>query len=306
MLKAKKSFFAAAVVCCFTIAVCKPLVAGTSNPGWPVLENIRTLNTEGMLSQSQSCGNLAGVMYNPAFIAINTPRMLELTSESGFADDKLARVLYGHPALGGELMAGAAYYDAGCVELNWVDNNAMMSQTVSLEKDSVGMLAYGRKICDGVYGGLNIKAASSEIAQAQTARAYSADAGVMVGVNRHLMLSLALLNSGTSTKFIDESDPLPQTGSLGLIYDDKIGACTSLALGAGAFYDLVDEKYIYTAGATVRYGGVYVNAEFSSQDSQQSFTYGGGINFNRYMLGLSITQTSYIDAIQKLNLGVKF
>jgi len=307
MLKSVKSVFASAViVCCLITAVCKPLIAGTQNPGWAVLEKIRALNTEGLLSQSQSCGTLAGVLYNPAFIAINTPHMLELTSECGFADDKLTRVLYGNPALGGELVAGGAYYDAGSVELNWVDNNVMASQTVSLEKDSVAMLAYGCKICGNVYGGVNVKAASSEIAQAQTARAYSADAGVMVGINSNFMLSLALLNSGSSTKFIDESDPLPQTGSMGLIYDEKISPRTSLALGAGLLYDTVNEKYTYTAGTTVRYGALYVNAEFSSQDSQKSLTYGGGINFSSYFLGLSITQTDYIDSIQRLTLGVRF
>lgn len=288
------------------VSACGPVFAGNANPGWVIFEKTRDISTEGMLSQAQSCGTLSGVLYNPAFLGVNKPHLLELSSESGFADDKLYRALYGQPALGGEVMVGAAYYDAGSVDLNWVDNNTLQTQTVSLEKDSVEMLAYGRKVCEGVYAGVNVKAASSQIAEAQTAKAYGADIGAMFDMGPHFMLSAALLNSGSATKFIDESDPLPQTGSLGILYNASMGQNISLAIGAGSLYSLVNEKCTYTSGACLRYGAVSVNVQYSVQDSLQSLTYGGGINFCEYVLGLSFTQTSYIDNIQRLTLGVRF
>jgi hypothetical protein len=306
MLKNQKFVcLAVTVVCGLMAAVCGPVFA-SANPGWVMFDKVRELNTEGMLSQSRDCGTLSGVLYNPAFLGINKLHILELASEAGFADDRLARVMYGQPALGGELMAGAAYYDAGSVELNWVDNNTMQTQTVSLERDSLAMLAYGRKVCPNVYAGVNIKAASSQLAEAQAANAYAADIGAMVEVGPRLMLSAALLNSGSATKFIDESDPLPQTGSVGLLYNSCLGENMSIALGIGALYCLVNEKYTYTTGASLRYGAVSVNAGYSLQDSMHALTYGGGVNFGNYMLGLSFTQTSYIDSIQRLTLGVRF
>ncbi len=288
-----------------TVAVCGSVFA-SANPGWVLLEKVRELNTEGMLSQSKTCGSLSGVLYNPAYLGVNKLHELELASESGFADDRLTRIMYGRPMLGGEVMAGAAYYDAGSVDLNWVDNNTMQTQTVSLEKDSMAMFAYGRKLCNNLYGGINIKAASSQIAEAQTAKAYAADIGAMLELSPHVMLSAALLNSGTATKFIDESDPLPQTGSLAVLYNTSLGQHMSLAMGAGAANSLVNGKSTYTTGASLRYGAVSVNADCSVQDSQQSLTYGGSVNFGNYMFGLSFTQTSYIDNIQRLTLGVRF
>jgi hypothetical protein len=310
MTTTKTKFFqAVAVFVVFgLLALVKaPVVLATTQPGWTILQNAMNLSTEGMLSQSETCGTLSGALYNPAYLGINKLNMLELSSEAGFADDKLTRVLYGHSLFGGEIMLGGAYYDAGSVDLNWIDsNNSLQTQTVALEKDTLGLLSYGRKVCGNVYAGLTLKAASSQIAEAQTANAYGADIGVMARLSKNFMLSAALLNSGTSTKFIDESDPLPQTGSLGIIYNHEVGQNMSFVAGAGTSYDLVDQLYIYTGSAEIRYGRAALNAEYSVQGSQQSVTYGGTIGCKSFIIGLSCTQTSYIDNVQRLTVGVKF
>ena len=287
------------------LAAAAPSFADIGDSGWPIFKKVQTANTRGITSDSPYYGSLLGLFYNPSLLAAKRQREAFLISESGFIGDKLGGLIYGEPLKKGMLAGGIVGYDAGGIELNWVENGQMYTENASAQKDLLAVVSYGYPYRPNLFLGGSLKMAASEIAGRESAMAIGADVGATYLHSDRLYFSAAVQNLGTSSKFIEKSNPLPLTTYMGAGYATRIKDYHLLS-GAGMSYNMIDGKMTPEVGVELRYSLVSLNVGYRFNMHESALQLGLGIRWNNVEFGYSYVPGVYLDATHRMNIGYKF
>lgn len=275
--------------------------------GWPIFRKVQSAQFRGISASAPDCANLSGILYNPAIGGLFENRELLIVSERGLSEDTLGAVVYGIPAGAWMFAFGAAYYDAGSIELNWFENNEIQTESVSLQRDMMGTATIERKLSDTVFAGLSLKGATSELAQRVRASAYAADLGLYVRPFPFWSISLACQNIGTASKFVDHANLLPTAGYLGTALMWKSPAQTCYVITqAGASYYTVDQKLVPEAGCEIGCGPVSVNAGFRSGVEEGNMHVGTEFCVGSMVFGYAYSPSTYLDSMHRVTVAWRF
>jgi hypothetical protein len=273
--------------------------------GWPIFRKAEAVNTRGITANTPAYSSMLGLFYNPALLGSKYQREVFLISESGFAGDRLGGLIYGEPTKKGMISGGIIGYDAGTIELNWMENGELMSQNASAQRDLMGILSYGYRYRPNLYLGASVKAATSNIAERASANAFAADLGALYLPSDKTYVSASVQNLGTSTKFINEENPLPTSGYLGGGYTAKIKDY-KLLTGAGVTYNFVDQKAIPEVGVEMRYSFISMSLGYRFNMEESVMQMGLGINWNNIEFGYAYVPGIYLDSTHRVNVSYRF
>jgi hypothetical protein len=170
-------------------------------------------------------GGIGSVYLNPAGLAGTPAPTISMSYLRGFVDDNFGAIHYAHPLPFATVYAGAAYFDAGKIDLRLSDGT---QESRRAETDTGAMLglALGRTgpVALGVVG----KYFKSELAEEATAAGVAADAGLVWRTPvPGLELGGAYQNLGPKIKYEVEEESLPLTTRFGAAYTldlEKMGA----------------------------------------------------------------------------------
>jgi hypothetical protein len=273
--------------------------------GWPIFRKIQSAQCKAVTAAAPSHASLSSVLYNPAVSGAADEQELLFISEAGMAEEKLGCALYSQPLQRGTLTAGLAYYDAGSVELNWMDAGTLHTRTACAQRDMLGMVAYAHRLSNKFFGGLSLKAATSEIAETRTATAIAADVGMYYRPTAALAFSIAAQNMGVSSKFIDKENPLPTAAYVG-------GACllgtakSYLMPAVGMTWLTQDEKAIAEAGVELGYEFLSLNAGYRFGMQEANMHCGLQVRLHSIVFGYAFVPGVYLDATHRMNISFKF
>ncbi|PKM92708.1 MAG: hypothetical protein CVU80_01945 [Elusimicrobia bacterium HGW-Elusimicrobia-4] len=298
-----RKIFISVILCFFVCADMCFSAFGKS--GWTIFRKAQSAKFKVMTTVVAVRGDLSGVFYNPAVLGNNTQREIFFISELGLTEDKFGGLVYGEPLKNGAVAAGVVYYDAGQMELNWLDGEEVKTDNVSAQRDLLGMLSYGHKFSDKLFGGATLKFASSKIAELESAIAYCGDLGVFYLPTERLSVSAAVQNLGSSTKFFEKKNPLPSSGYIGSGYFYKLGNCYLLP-GVGVTYNLEDEELIPEAGIEFGYDFVSINIGHKFNVEEANLHFGFGLNWKNIDFGYAYIPGLYLNTIHRLSVGYRF
>ncbi|MCK5218354.1 hypothetical protein KAR10_02455 [bacterium] len=134
------------------------------------------------------------------------------------AEDKLGSFFYYLPWNKSVFACGFTYYNAGSMELNWLENNNLQSETATAQQDFMGQISYAYRQHESFWAGISLKLARSELIERATAMALAGDIGLAVKPIDQWVLSLALLNMGFATPYQEQEVPLPSSIYIGSGY----------------------------------------------------------------------------------------
>jgi hypothetical protein len=158
-------------------------------------------------------GDAALLWRNPTAAARQSSPSVTLAGQKGYIDD-MTWQLSGAFARGGPWVfaAGAAYYDAGQINLTASDGTSSRvdAQQEALAAVNVVFAPYSRAA-----GGITVKIIRSELLSRFASAAAAADAGVAFGPVGPLSAGAAILNWGRTLKYRGERLTLPTTAEAG-------------------------------------------------------------------------------------------
>lgn len=279
-------------------------LSGFGASGWTILRKAQSAQFNSIAVSSLLGNDFTGFLYNPAVLGAGDCREISLISEMGPADDKFGGLLYGEPVKKGMISFGYVYHDAGIAELNWIENNQLMTRNVRAETNMLGIISYGRRLLDNLFAGISAKFVSSELAQMSRANAYGGDLGFLYLPLKNLSFSLALQNFGKSTKFIYKENPLPLAMYLGSGYLLKLND-TYMLYTAGATYLEREEKTIPEAGIELGYGFISLSAGYRFVVEDLNLHIGLKILVNDMIFGYAYVQGIYLDSSHRLSVSYK-
>lgn len=279
--------------------------AEVGKSGWMIFKKAQGVNTRGVTSVSSEFGSLPGMLYNPALLGSRTTREAFFMTESGFAGDKLGGLLYGQPLKNGMIAGGLIGYDAGTIELNWMENGALKTQNANAQRDLLGIVSYGYRAKSDLLVGGSLKLATSQLAERSSANAFAADVGVMYMPKEHLALSAAIQNIGISTKFVEKANPLPLSAYFGANYAVKIKDYHLLP-GIGVTYNAVDGTIAPEIGMELRYNVISMSVGYKFDRTESALQLGLGINWKNIEFSYAYVPGIYLDTTHRLNVSYKF
>ncbi|OGS20156.1 MAG: hypothetical protein A2252_10930 [Elusimicrobia bacterium RIFOXYA2_FULL_39_19] len=291
------------------------LIIGISNcfaevgqAGWQILRKPQSARPQAINNSVYMKSDLSGVFYNSAVLGTLKSKEAFFISETGASNDMFGGVLYGTPV--GEksgLCAGALYYDAGKMDLFWMEGTTEHTRTVTSQRDVLAIIAYGKHFSDRLYTGITVKYANSNIAETQEAVAYAGDIGLIYVVNSKINVSVSGQNIGSSSKFITKAEELPTTASAGISYFSINNENSYLAFGVEVPYIIKEGRVTpnlaveYCLGKIAFDIGYKLNVEESQLQAGLSFGINRNMNFSYAFL-----PARYLAHTHRLNLGVKF
>ncbi|OGS17205.1 MAG: hypothetical protein A2219_03125 [Elusimicrobia bacterium RIFOXYA2_FULL_50_26] len=273
--------------------------------GWTIFRKIQSAQPKSIAAIMPLQGDLSGVLYNPAVLGGRRKNELFFVSESGLSDDRLGAALYAFPVGAGTLSAGFAYYDAGMMELNWLEGGQLISDTVAAQKDMLGVISYGRRYAGRLALGASVKLASSEIAQRSSAISGAIDAGLIYEVAKNVPVSVAVQNVGIATKFIDKENPLPTGVYFGGGYR-KASRNSYMLSGAGVTYNITDATVVPEAGIELGYDFISANLGYRLANSDAALHCGLGVKAGAIEFGYAFSPAAYLNSTHRFNLTCKF
>ena len=279
--------------------------ADVGKSGWPIFKKAQAVNTRGLTATTPAYSSMLGLFYNPAVLGTKYQREAFLISESGFAGDRLGGLIYGEPTKKGMIAGGLIGYDAGSIELNWMESGELKSQNVSAQRDLMGILSYGYRYRPNLFLGGTVKAATSNIAERASATAFAADLGALYMPSDKTYVSAALQNLGTSSKFINEENPLPTSGYLGGGYTAGIKDY-KLLTGAGVTYNMVDQKFIPEMGVEMRYSFISMSLGYRFNMAESVLQMGLGVTWDNIEFGYAYVPGIYLDSTHRVNISYRF
>lgn len=274
--------------------------------GWTMFQHIESTQFRGNSVTSMGYADMVAVAYNPAVPATFHRKEWILVSEIS-GDERLGAVFVGVPAgRSCTVSAGAAYYDAGPAELNWIDGSELRSETVPLQKDMLALAAFSCSFSRRLAAGVAVKGASSEIAQRETAYAGAVDAGFVYQPRARLAVTGAVQNIGTASAFIKEADPLPLTVHLGAGYAAYISASAYVLVTGGCAYLVNDERASPECGLEVDGAGMSLNAGFQFNRDERNIHLGFSFPVKKYTVGYAFKPGRYLTSTHLFSLTRQF
>lgn len=157
-----------------------------------------------------------GFHYNPAGLAQTKNSEIGTMYLSGLTDEYYA-FLSGITKIGKRDTLGASifYLDGGKFEWNKTDGTV---ETLKAIEDILFTFAYAYQENNSLSLGTNLKVYSSKLLEEHKANAYAVDFGILLKIIDGLKTGFSVQNIGTKIKYLEQSDPLPLTGRIGLSY----------------------------------------------------------------------------------------
>ncbi|MGA2091721.1 MAG: hypothetical protein ABSH12_09730 [Endomicrobiales bacterium] len=294
------------VMVLFLVALPLMKLRGAENSGWTIFQRIESSQFIGNVLTSMGYSDLTSALYNPAVPAALHRKEWLFTSDIGSTNDTLGAVLYGQP-IGDKCMltVGAGYYNAGPVELNWIDNNSIQSQTVTLEQDMLSIVSFGYAMSKDFMVGVSFKSASSQVAQQQTAYAYVGDVGMLYLPLPNLSVSVAAQNIGSSTNFINQANALPTAGYAGIGYSMPVEGGLLLA-SAGVTYMITDALSEPEVGCEYDYKNISLNAGYRMNLAEYDMHVGITVVVNKIKFGYALIPGNLLGNTNRLTVTYSF
>jgi len=277
--------------------------AGTS--GAIVLKQPVGARASGMAEAYTAVGGEICVLhYNPASLISLSNREVSFSYQRGLADDSFMTLFYGQPTPLGVFAGAFSYYTAGDMEMIDSDGDKW---TAKAEQDIIIVAGFARKFLKNLPTGINLKIISSKLAEAETGTAFAIDLGglyypPLAGLN----IGFAIRNLGTKLKFLDESDFLPLTISVGAAYQKPFGSQKILV--SIDFPFLVYEELITPA----------IGFEFNWREMVQGrlgyrfniddtgLTLGTGFSYRNYFINYAFGLADKLESAHRVSLGLRF
>ncbi|MBN2407903.1 MAG: hypothetical protein JXJ19_09430 [Elusimicrobia bacterium] len=253
-------------------------------------------------------GDLSGAFYNPAVLAMNIRKEIFFLSELGITDDMFGGVVYGHPLKDSAIAGGIIYYDAGEIELNWLDRDGdLQSEEVSAQKDVLGLVSYGRKVRDNICLGGTVKFATSKLVERESANAYAFDVGALYLPKKYENLSLtgSLQNLGMSTKFVDKANPLPVSAFVGAGYWYDLSNDYYLTPGFDFTYLVAEERVVPELGFELGRDPMSINFGYQFT-SEGAWHLGFTLLKNDYDIAYAYLPGLRLESTHRISVGVRF
>ncbi|MEW6557550.1 MAG: hypothetical protein AB1349_09375 [Elusimicrobiota bacterium] len=291
----------------FTFLIFNYLYASFGRSGWIIFRKAQSSKFKGLTTVGAIRGDLSGVFYNPAVLGTNNQREIFFISELGFAEDKFGGFVYGEPLKNGMISGGIVYYDAGKIELNWLEDGELKTnEEIIAQRDLLGILSYGHKFSDDLFSGASLKLATSKIIERESAFAYAGDLGIFYLPLKNFSVSAAAQNLGSSTKFIDDKNSLPTSAYLGsgyLYYLSPVVYCLS---GAGATYNFTDKKLIPEIGFEFGCDFVSINVGYRFNIDEANLHFGLGVTYKNIDFGYAYIPGIYLNTTHRVSIGYRF
>ncbi len=251
-------------------------------------------------------GDLAGLFYNPAVLSLNQYKEVFLLSELGLTNDVFGGAVYGHPMGKGCVAGGLIYYNAGRMELNWIEGGELKTQEVTAQKDLLGIISYGRRFRENISLGLTLKIATSRLFEKASATAFAGDIGVLYFPPwEKLTVSAAVQNLGTSSRFVDKANPLPFSGFVGAGYlIEKKGYY--LAPGFDLTYLFDEQRIIPEIGFELGRDALSMNFGYRLNVEEASWHFGLTFLRPRYDIAYAFLPGIHLNSTHRISVGYRF
>jgi len=277
--------------------------AGTS--GAIILEQPVGARASGMAEAYTAVGGEIGVLhYNPAGLISLPGREAAFSYQRGLADDSFMSLLYGQPTSVGVVGGAFSYYTAGDIELIDLDGNEW---TVKAEQDFVIMASFARKVWENWPMGINLKLVSSKLVEAETGTAFAVDLGGLYYTPiEGLAGGLAIRNLGTKLKFLDESDSLPLTISVGAAYQKPFGS-QKILLSVDFPFLVYEQKVTPSVGFEFDWREMVqgrIGYKFNIDDT--GLALGMGFTYQNYFINYAFGLADRLENAHRVSLGVRF
>ncbi len=273
--------------------------------GWGGYKKIQPARFRGAAVTATGNSEVASALFNPAMLMDIEASAVNINSELGVVQDNFNSVLCALKYPKFALAAGAAAYNAGKEELNWIENGALVTREVFVQRDLMGLLAGAFSISRNLNVGAAFKYATSELAETSTAVSMAADAGAVYTPLNNLSVSVSALNIGQSTKFIEKADQLPLTGYVSAGYRLKQGE-NYLLPSAGAAYYVNEKQYVPEAGLEYGHGNYSVNAGYRMGIEELNIQAGFRARIKQFDIGYSYLPGVFLGPTHRLSLSFAF
>lgn len=295
------------LLCALCVGIVGPLAfAQTASTGWTLFRKLQSVKPQALSSTYYLQGDLSGVLYNPSLLALSGGRELDITTGFGTADERVVGSVFSFPWKNDvNLAAGLFNYDYGTMDLNWIDGNEIKSRTVSAQSDYMAMVSAGKLVGKHVGLGVNVKAASSRIAEEATAYAFAVDGGLTWFVNNKLSCVVAAQNVGYTTKFIDRSEKLPTAIMGGVSYLQNI-ANGYVILAADAPYLMDESRFTPSVGIEIGKWPFSFFAGYRTYVDDAALSYGISLTQAKYDFSYSYTPAQWLDGMHRVAFSMKF
>jgi len=285
--------------------------AKVAETGWWLLRRPQSTKPRPVVAVVSAVrGDLSGVFYNPSLLGLLTQREIFTLGEFGLAKDTLGGILYGHPFKNAGLSAGFIYYDAGKMDLWWIEQGEEKHRTATAQRDILGLLSYGHSFFKNksILAGATFKFTTSNIAETASANAYAFDVGLTyLPPLDGLSISLAGQNIGWSSKFLDRKESLPLSLWCGTSYARPIFKGMFIGFGTDIAY-LFKEKRVLP-GIGIEYGyrqfGVNLGYRFGQDDS--ALQIGVTLTLRQtFDFGYAFVPAKYLNNTHRVSFGYRF
>ena len=242
-------------------------------------------------------GEVCGMHYNPAGLAIMETTQMSLLPQSGIMGDKLCGIDFGMPTKFGVLGASLIYYTAGDIELI---NESGYSRIVDAQKDLIATLSLSRRLIGPFSLGLNTKILRSTLVEEFTATSVAFDGGALFDIG-NFAFGVAIQNLGPGLEYEKKASPLPTTLRSGLAL--KWGGIT------GSF-DIIkqnDNKFKKNIGMECRIASLAIRGGYKIGYDLEKWSIGAGIKFEELLrLDYGFNMMSDFSPIHHISLTTHF
>ncbi|MDE2039401.1 MAG: PorV/PorQ family protein [Elusimicrobia bacterium] len=261
-------------------------------------------------------GGLDSLTYNPAGLARLSRPELRFDYTHGIVDDSFGFLGYARRLSAFTLAGGAAYYDAGTIDLNLSDGTKGRRKA---EQDWLGLLSAAVALPARLSAAATLKYYHFSLAQAASASGLAFDAGLRWATPLPgLSAGAALQNLGSAVKFEQQGDPLPRTERAGLAYsigrrspdpeqDADVGFDRFLL--TGDVVSVLDQPLAAASGLEMRVplgGSDYAALRFGYLfNSSDSFSMGIGIREGRYVFDYALGLARALGSAHHFSIGLR-
>ncbi|MFH1416003.1 MAG: hypothetical protein ABIH89_07975 [Elusimicrobiota bacterium] len=305
-MKMLKKYFIAVLIT--VIAVQTGFTGKTGKTGWMIFRKARSAKFKPITVTPVMAvrGDLSGVFYNPGVLAFNTRQEIFFLSELGLSEDMFGGLVYGHPLKNACIAGGLLYYDAGNIELNWLESGVLKSDNVNAQRDILGIASYGRKINDRLALGVTVKMATSRLVERASSNAFAADVGgLFVLPEKNLSFTGAVQNLGSSSKFVEKANPLPLSAFLGAGYAIEFGEYY-MTPGCDLTYLIDEERMVPELGFELGRNPFSVNFGYSFNVAEAKWHIGFTLLKDKYDIAYGYLPGTYLDATHRISMGFGF
>lgn len=294
------------LVLLFSILFCSFLYTSTATTGWLIFRKVQSPKPKPITTVAAVRGDLSGVLYNPSILSTIQNKKIFTIAEVGFVDDITGGLLYGHPLKNSGITAGIFYYDAGFTSVYWIENAQEIEKKVSLQKDVLLSISYGRQIVRSVSGGINVKFASSKFLDTLSAAAVAFDIGLSYIPDERIMISFAGQNFGFSSKFIEKEEKLPTSIYLSAGYTGEVFKKYYYCVGFDIPYLFEENRLVPGIGIEVGRLPVGVFLGYRRNVEEGSFNFGFSFKIKKIDFSYSYIPAKYLLPSHKISFGFQF